>query len=282
MAIRLMIDSAADISKADAEKLGIKLVPMIINFNDEEYMDGVDLLPEEFYSKLVASKNLPKTSQITEYRFEEIFSKMTANGDEVIAITISSKLSGTYGQAVMAAEKFGGKVRVIDSLNACIGERLLGLYALQLIAEGKSLDDIENILNEKKKKINVTAIVGTLEYLKKGGRVSAAVAFVGGMLSIKPIIGVIDGAVKVVGKALGMKKAYTLLDSLVSKTNGIDWDMPYGVVWSGIDKGVLEKYVEETTLIDANRKGNMPAYILGGTIGTHVGPGAVGISFFEK
>ncbi|MBE5734907.1 MAG: DegV family protein [Clostridiales bacterium] len=282
MSIRLVIDSASDISKIEAEKLGIMLMPMIINFDKEEYLDGVNLLPEDFYEKLTSSKILPKTSQITAYRFEEVMDEITGNGDEAVVITISSKLSGTYNQAVMASEKYNGKIRVIDSLNACAGERLLGMYAIRLIEESKTLDEIEQELNIAKKKINVTAMVATLEYLKKGGRVSSAVAFVGGMLSIKPIIGVVDGEVKLIGKAMGTKKAYNLIDNLVSKTSGIDYTMPIAYIWSGIDKSSLDKYLENSNLVDPAVKYDIEGFNLGGTIGTHVGPGAVGIAFFEK
>ncbi len=281
MAVRLLIDSASDINKTEADALGITLVPMIINIDNEEYMDGYNLLPEQFYEKLANSNTLPKTSQITEYRFEEIFDEMTKCGDDVVAIVISSKLSGTYNQAVMASEKFNGRVRVIDSLNACAGERLLGLYALRLINDGKTLDEIEKLLNEKKKKINVTAMVGTLEYLKKGGRISPTVAFIGGMLSIKPMIGVIGGEVKVIGKAMGTRKAYIMLDNLVSKKI-IDYDMPHAVLWSGVDVSNLDEYLRTTSIISGDIKDNISRYNLGGTIGTHIGPGAVGVAFFEK
>ena len=136
--IRIAVDSASDISEAEAKELGVEMLPMIIGFGDEEYLDGVNLLPKTFYEKLIESDDLPKTSQISPYRFEEAFEKWTKTGDEVVLITISSKLSGTYQGAVQASEKYEGKVFVVDSLNACIGERLLCLYALRLLQTGLS------------------------------------------------------------------------------------------------------------------------------------------------
>lgn len=283
MAIKLMVDSAADISKVEAKQLGIEMIPMVITFDNEDYYDGVDILPTEFYEKLIESDTLPKTSQVTPFRFEEAFKKLTANGDEVIVITLSSKLSGTYAAAASAAEKFDGKVCVVDSLNAAIGERLLVEYALRLIGEGKlNLQEIAAELDERKTKIRLMALLGTLEYLKKGGRISAAVAFAGEILSLKPVIALVDGEVKLVGKALGSRKGNNLLNTLVEKSNGIDFAMPYGVVYSGLDKSLLDKYVKDSAKLWEASTNRVPEYVIGATIGTHVGPGAVGVAFFEK
>lgn len=283
MAIKLMVDSASDISRADAEKLGITVLPLLINFDGVDYYDGVDITPTEFYEKLIESEALPKTSQITPFRFEEEMGKLTANGDEVLVITLSSKLSGTYAAAVQAAEKFGGKVEVVDSLNAAIGERLLAEYALRLIKKGGwSLKALKAELDEKKKNVRLLALLDTLEYLKKGGRISAAVAFAGEILSLKPVIAVVDGEVKLVGKALGSRKGNNLLSALAEKSNGIDFTMPCGVVYSGTDKTVLEKYLKDSAKLWAEATDHLPKHIIGATIGTHVGPGAVGVAFFEK
>lgn len=282
MAIKLMIDSASDISKEEANKLGILMIPMIITIDNEDYYDGVDISPYQFYEKLVKSNNLPKTSQINPYRFEEEFKKFTSNGDELIVITISSKLSGTYESAKQAALNFEEKVHVVDSLNACIGERLLCMYALRLIGQNIPAKKIVDELNRIKSKINVLAIVDTLEYLRKGGRVSSAVAFAGELLSIKPLVSVVEGEVKLIGKARGVKKANSLLNTFVEKKGGIDFTMPYGVIYSGLDDSSLKKYLKESIHLFQGEITDIPSHILGGTIGTHVGPGAIGIAFFEK
>lgn len=282
MATRIIIDSASDINKEEAAALGVTLVSMKIRIGEEEFLDGVDLYPAEFYDKLIESDELPKTSQINPFRFEEEFEKVAAAGDEAVVIVISSKLSGTYLSAQTAAEKFAGKIFVVDSLNACIGERLLCQYALRLIKEGKTAKEIAAKLEEKKGKICVMAMLNTLEYLKKGGRISAAVAFAGGILSIKPVIAVEEGEIKLVGKAMGSKKGNNLLTTLVEKTGGIDFSMPYGVVWSGKDKSTLEKYVTDSAKLWEEHTDDVPAHMIGCTIGTHIGPGAIGVAFFRK
>lgn len=282
MAVKVLIDSASDIGAQEAKKLGVVLLPMIVSFGDEEYFDGVDITPQQFYEKLIEGDELPKTSQVSPFRFEEAYAKYTANGDELLVITISSKLSGTYNAAKQAAIEFGDKVRVVDSMNACIGERLLCQYALRLLAEGKGLNEVADELERVKGRINVMAVIGTLEYLKKGGRISAAAAIAGELLSIKPVVAVVDGEVKVVGKALGSKKGNNLLNRLVVEKGGIDFSMPYGTVWSGLDNSVMEKYVKDSAALWAEYTDQVPAYILGATIGTHIGPGAVGVAFFSK
>lgn len=281
MAVKIIIDSASDISEKEAEGLGVTLVPMEIRIGAEEYLDGVNLTPAEFYEKLIESDELPQTSQINPYRFDEAYGKTVAAGDEAVVITISSKLSGTYANAVQAAEKYAGKVFVVDSLNACIGERLLCQYALTLVQEGKTAKQIAEILNKEKGRIRVLAMLGTLEYLKKGGRISAAVAFAGGVLSIKPVIAVEGGEIKLIGKAMGSKKGNNLLTALVEQ-KGIDFSMPYGVVRSGLDESLLKKYVADSARLWEKETRDVPAYMIGSTIGTHIGPNAIGVAFFEK
>ncbi|MBR1967823.1 MAG: DegV family protein [Clostridia bacterium] len=280
--IKIVIDSASDMNEKEAKELGVNFVAMEINFGNESYFDGVNLLPKEFYEKLIESDVLPQTSQINPFRWEEVFEELTADGSEVLAITISSKLSGTYASACVAAEKFPGKVYVLDSLSAAIGERLLCYHALDLIKKGLTAKEILTELDQKKLKLNIMAMVDTLEYLKKGGRISAAVAFAGTLLSIKPVVALIDGEVKLIGKAMGSKKGNNLLNSFVEKKGGINFNMPYGVIWSGLDDTVLNKYVRDSEHLWKEHAEKVPAYIIGSTIGTHVGPGAIGVAFFEK
>ncbi len=282
MAVKIIIDSASDIDLKEAEELGIGLVPMEVRFAEEEFLDGINLSHKEFFQKLIESVELPKTSQINPFTFEEKINEFVDQGHEVVIITISSKLSGTHRSALEAAKKFDGKVFVVDSLNACIGERILCEYALKLIEQGLTAKEVAKKLDEVKSKINVLALLDTLKYLKKGGRISAITAFAGEMLSIKPVVGVIDGEVKMVGKAVGSKKGNNLLNSLVEKKGGIDFDMPFGVVWSGLDNSMLNKYIEDSGHLWKDFAKTVPAYMIGSTIGTHVGPGAIGVAFFEK
>ncbi len=280
MSVKIMIDSASDINEQEAKELGFLFVPIQVRLDNEEYLDGVDLLPETFYEKLTSSKDMPQTSLINSFRWNEAFENATKNGDEIVVITLSSKISGTYEAALEASKSFNGKVFVVDSLNAALGERLLGLFALELAEQNLSASEIAEKLNEKKNQIRLYAVIDTLKFLKKGGRISATTAFFGEMLSIKPIVSVINGKVEVIGKAKGNKKGNLYIISKVSETGGIDFDMPYGLLYSGNDKSNIEKFATECEYLFANIKPEN--YCLGCTIGTHIGPGAVGIAYFSK
>lgn len=281
MAVKIVVDSASDISKKEAESLGIEMIPMLINFGEEEFYDGVDLTPDEFYEKLIENDILPKTSLINAYRFEELFTKHIDKGDDIVVITISSKLSGTFNAAKEAADKFKGRVFAVDSLSACAGERLLVEYALRLVKDGATAMDVAEELNFIKNKVQIMAMVNTLEYLKKGGRISAAAAIAGKILSIKPVVGIVDGEVKVLGKAMGSKNGSNLLNKIVNE-KGIDFSMPYCVLYSGLEKATLDKYVKDSSAVWEDETDSIPEFVLGATIGTHVGPGAVGVAFFAK
>ena len=282
MAIKLVIDSASDFDNEEAKSLGITLIPMEISFGDETFLDGVNLTHRQFFEKLIESSDLPKTSQINSYRFEECFEKLTANGDEVLAIILSSKLSGTFNSAKQAAKKFGEKVKVVDSLNACIGERILCEYALRLIEKGLSLEDIVKELETKRENICVLALLDTLKYLKKGGRISAVVALTGEVFSIKPVISIKNGEVQLVGKAMGSKKGNNLLMQMVENNGGIDFSMPYTLGYSGLNDENLKKYLADSEKLWKGKTENIPSYMIGSTIGTHVGPGAIAVAFFSK
>jgi len=280
--IKIITDSGSDINKEEAESLGITLAPIEVQFGDEQYLDGFDLLPKEFYEKLEKCSELPKTSLVNEFRWTEYFEKEVNDGNEVVAIILSSKLSGTYKCACDAASKFGDKVFIIDGLSATLGQRLLCKYALRLANEGKTANEIAMLLNEKKHKLHIYAGIDTLKYLKMGGRISATTAFFGEILSIKPIIGVIDGEVKVVSKEKGIKKSCKAITSLVNKHNGIDFSMPYGLVWSGNDRSNIDKFIASESALWTENSEEVDQHILGSTIGSHIGPGAFGIVFFEK
>ena len=280
--IKLLIDSSSDIDQEEADELGVTMLPIQVRFGDDEYLDGVNLSHRRFFELLIESDELPKTSQINEFRYEEAFSKLTQNGDDVIAIVLSSKLSGSYNCAVTAAKKFNGKVRVIDSLNACVGERILCQYALKLIKENTPIDEIVSKLEENKKKIKLLAMLDTLKYLKKGGRISAMVALTGEVFNIKPVVSVENGEVKLVGKAIGSKKGNNLLKQLVKNCGGIDFSMPYVVAYSGLSDELLKKYLEDSRELWESNADEIPQVMIGSTIGTHVGPGAIAVCFFSN
>ncbi|MBR4952951.1 MAG: DegV family protein [Oscillospiraceae bacterium] len=282
MAVRIIIDSASDISRSEAYTLGITHIPMKIIFDDVEYSDGVDLTHREFFEKLIESDTLPTTCQIPPAEFADEFEKAVSEGDEVVCITISSKLSGTYQSAVIAASDYPGSVYVIDSENACIGERLLVLLAVDLVNKGLTAAHIASILSEAKKKIRVLGLLQTLEYLKRGGRISSAAAFAAGVLSIKPVVAVENGEVVVVGKARGSKQGNNLLRELVLQCGGIDFDFPVCLGYSGLSDETLRKYAEDNRDLWSEHSDKLSYNSIGAAIGTHVGPGVVAVAFFEK
>lgn len=282
MAVKLVIDSASDISKKEAEELGIHMLSMTILFGDRTYIDGVDLTGREFFEKLIETDELPTTSQINMFQFEECFSELTSDGSDVVAITLSSKLSGTYAGAVSAAGAFPGKVFVVDSCNASLGERILIQYAVRLLREGATAKELVVSLEEARKKIKLLALLDTLEYLQKGGRIPAVIAMSGSVLQIKPVISIMDGEVKMIGKAMGSKKGNNLLMQLIGKSGGIDFQMPYATAYSGMDDGLLQKYLKDSASIWEDELDHVPSYCIGSTIGTHIGPGAIAVAFFAK
>ena len=208
MGVKIVTDSGSDMPQARAKELGITVLPLTFRFGNDEYLDGVTMTSKEFYERMEQEPELPKTSQITPYRYSEVFKELTADGSDVLYICISSGVSGTIQSATMAASEFDGKVRVFDSRHFCISEALLAEYAKRLADEGKSLDEIYDAVEKARDKVRIIAIFATLENLKRGGRISSTTAFVGEVLSIKPLITITDGVVDIPGKVRGMKKGY--------------------------------------------------------------------------
>lgn len=283
MSVRIITDSAADLTAEYAAEHGIEVVSLKTIFPDGEYVQGVNLTVEEFYEKLIESTEIPRTSQVTPFEFHEAFQRVVDAGDTAVVLTLSSKLSGTYDSAVAAAADFPGSIFVIDTLNVTIGEQLLIERACQLRSEGLDAAAIAAQCEAEKGSVRVIAALDTLEYLKKGGRISAAVAFAGGVLSIKPVIAVVDGAVELIGKARGSKQSNNLLRTKIFEAGGIDFDRPVRVGYTGLSDSLLRKYLRDSHDIYAEHlEGDPETCHIGSIIGTHVGPGAIAVSFFAK
>lgn len=280
MAIRIITDSASDILPAEAERMGITVLPMTILWDDVQYRDAVDMDHNEFFERLEGSSTLPTTSLVSPDVFLEKYEELTKNGDEVLVITISSVLSGTCQSATIAAEEYEGRVVVVDSLSATVGERILVQKGLEYIKEKRSLKEIADRLNEDRLHIRVLARLDTLEYLKRGGRISAATALAAGILSIKPVITIQDGAISLIGKARGSKNANNLLHRFVDEAGGIDFDNPFCLVYSGCSGVPLQQYIDDSRDLWVKYTNELPISTIGATVGTHIGPGAVGIAFF--
>lgn len=278
MSVKIIVDSTVDLTPDVRAK--VKTVPLAVRFGDQEFLDGVTITAEKFYEMLVGSQELPTTSQPTPAAFEDAFREAVEAGHEVVCITIASKLSGTYQSATIAAEEFPGKVFVVDSRSAAIGSGILTEYALELAEQGMTGEQILQELMEKRKQVHLYFMVDTLEYLKKGGRLNAAVAVVGGLLNIKPILHVEEsGELKMLSTARGMKKAFAALSELAEKDGGPDRSKPILLAYTGTSDENLVKYMEESTDIWAP---GTKSTIVGAAIGVHAGPGAVAAAFFSK
>lgn len=273
--VRIVVDSTANLHPEFRDSVSV--VPLTVRFGKEEYVDGVNLTPEAFYKKLEASKELPTTSQAAPYAFSELFEQIVESGDEVVALVVSGGLSGTCQSAVIAASDYPGKVFVVDSRSIAIGLGILAEYAITLVDKGLSAGEIAAELEQVKEKVRLFAVVDTLEYLQRGGRVSKTVAIAGGMLSVKPIIALEDGSIKMAGKARGNKQANAQMDAMVTKL-GIDYEKPSMLGYTGTSDELLCKYRAQSEIWT----GDVYESIVSGVVGTHAGPGAVAVAFFAK
>ena len=279
MGIQIVIDSTTDLPAQAAEQ--VKIVPLTIHFGEQQYVSGVDIDARSFYEKLVESDVLPTTSQPTPAAFADVFQAAVEAGDEVVCITISSKLSGTFQSASIAAMDFPGKVFVVDSRTVTLGCGILTQYALDLAKQGISARELAQRVEKKREKVRLLALLDTLEYLKKGGRISATVAFAGGLLNIKPVICVAEGEVKLLGKARGFRQGSNLLMQQIEKAGGVDFDLPVLLGYTGLSDAMLKKYMEDSAQLWQGRVDSLPVSIVGSVVGTHAGPGAVAVAFFS-
>ena len=279
MNVRIIIDSTTDLAP---ELQGqVQVVPLVVSFGTEEYIDGVTITHEEFYSKLIESDVLPTTSQATPAAFAEVFEEVAAAGDSAVVITVASQLSGTCQSARIAAEDYDN-IYVVDSGSVTLGAGILAEYALRCARSGMTAAEIAGLLEKKKEDICLIAMLDTLEYLKKGGRISAAVAFAGGLLNIKPVVNVKDGVINMLGKARGSKQGNNLLVQEIEKTGGIDFDLPILLGYSGLSDALLKKYITDSAPLWENGIDTLRYTSIGSVVGTHAGPGAIAAAFFHK
>ena len=278
MAIRIITDSTVDI--ADKYSNLFTVVPLTVSFGEKDYIDGVTLSKQEFYQKLISGPELPKTSQATPAVFAEVFKKLQEEGDEAVVITVSSRLSGTYQSACIAAEDFPN-VRVVDSKNVSIASGVLAEYALRCAEDGMGLDELADHLTKKREEVGLVAMVDTLEYLKRGGRISGAAALAGGVLGIKPVVTARDGELAVLGKARGSKKANNLLIEQIRK-NGVDFSMPLLLGYTGLSDDMLQQYIQDSQCLWKGHVDDLDCVQLSSVIGTHAGPGAVAVAYFKS
>ena len=280
MAVKLIVDSSFDITPQVRARVDV--VPLTIHFGEQEYIDGITIDSKTFYEKLVESDVLPTTSQATPFVFEEAFRKAVDAGDQVVCLPCAAKLSGTHQSAVIAAEEFGGKVHVVDSQSIAIGGGILAEYALTLLDKGMSAEEITWKLLRKREDVRVLALLDTLEYLKKGGRISATAAIAGGILNIKPVITITGGEIKMLGKARGSRQGNNLLVQEIQKAGGVDFGKPVLLGYTGISDSLLRKYISDSAQLWQDHVDRLNVETVGSVVGTHAGPGAVAVAFFAS
>lgn len=278
MATRIITDSASDI--VDFPDPNLTVLPMTVAFGSTVYHDGVDLTHERFYDLLVESDELPSTGAVSPGVFAQAYDEAQAAGEDVVVVTLSSKVSATWQSARIAAEGRGG-VHVVDSLSSCIGERVLVEYALMLAERGLPAADIAARLERARSRVHMLALLDTLEYLRRGGRIGSAAASAGALLALKPVVTMTDGEVELLGKARGSKNARNLLVELVGE-HPIDFAMPFCLAYTAGGEAMLKKYVRDSSdlwdgIVDA-----LPICSVGATIGTHAGPGAIAVAYFSQ
>ena len=278
MRVKIIVDSTADLRSEVAEKVGI--VPLTVHFGEKEYISGVNITPQKFYEMLVESDALPTTSQPTPAAFEDAFEKALEECDEVVCLTCSGKLSGTCQSANIAAAEFPGKVHVVDSNTIAIALGILVEYAVELTERGLSAEEIVLKLLQKRDKVKLLALVDTLEYLKKGGRISSTAALAGGLLNIKPVLTIEGGVIKLLGKARGSRQGNNLLVQEIVKAGGVDFSKPVMLGYTGLSDALLQKYIQDSAAIWEAYKDQLPVSVVSSVVGTHVGPGAVAVAFF--
>ena len=280
MNVRILADSSADVTKETREK--ITVIPLNLFFGEEEYQDGVSITYKEFYEKLVEYDDLPHTSQANPDTFARYFEEIKEKDETAVVITLASTLSGTYQSALIAAEDYEDRIFVVDSLNATIGSGILVELAVKYAESGMSAKEIKEKLDEEKNNICLMGIVDTLEYLKRGGRISKTAAVAGEVLGIKPVLRIQNGEIIVLGKARGSKRSYNLLVTEVEKAGGADFDKPVMLAYSGLSDTLLQKYIEDSRTLWEGYTDKLEQTCIGSVIGTHLGPGAIAVAFFSK
>ena len=276
---QIIIDSSTDLTPAIRDR--VTVVPLTIHFDGREYIDGVTIDHKKFYELLVESDALPTTSQASPAAFADKYEQVRAAGDQAVVLTVSSRLSGTYQSAVIAAEDYP-EIQVVDSLNVAIGTGILAEYALRLADRGLDAEHIALKLLRIRDKIRLVAMLDTLEYLKKGGRISKTAAVAGSLLSIKPVICIRDGEIAILGKARGSRQGNNLLVKEIEAAGGVDFDMPLLLGYTGLNDVLLQKYIADSAYLWEAHGDALQATCIGSVVGTHAGPGAVAVAFFQQ
>ncbi len=275
MTVKIVTDSAADIPRETATKMGISIVPLTVAFGTEVYRDGIDLSSEEFFHKLTHSKELPKTAHPSVASFVETYRSLVGDGAEIISIHLSRKLSGTYQAAILARDEVANDchVEVVDSGSVSMGIGLTVISAARVIQEGASFKEVLELVNRNVSQSRLVAFFQTLEYLHKGGRIGKAKTLMGAILHVKPMIIIREGEVHPFGLARtrtgAIKKLYEFAKSLPRIKE-------LSVMYGGTDLKEVDALLE---MMDSFFPKHRIQVAQGGTtLGTHTGPGTMAIA----
>ncbi len=278
--IRIITDSTADISLERASELNVGIVPLRVIVNGKEYKDRVELLPEEFYRILEENDVTPTTSQPSPKDFLDAYQEGVENKDSIIVFTLSSSISGTYQSANIAKDLAEyDDIYVVDTRTTILGQRIIVEKACQLRDEGKSVQEIVEFIEKFKHKVKLFAMVDTLEYFYKGGRLTKSEAAIGNLLKMKPIVSLVDGKLELVAKSRGTKKATAKVIDLINESGEIDLNEQIYLGYTGTDD-MMDKF--QAILNEELGIKNDGYTIVGPVIGTHAGPGAKAIVYVEK
>lgn len=277
--VKILTDSSCDLSPQHCQELGVEMLPITVNFGSESFRANLDITNEEFYEKLAASPELPKTAQITPAFFEEKFKEYKESGDDVVCLFISSMMSGTLQSARLAKNLVGAdKIYLPDTLNVTFALGLLVEEAVKMRDRGLSAAEIAEEVEKLVPRVRLWALIDDLKYLKMGGRLSATSALVASILGICPIITLENGLVEVVGKARGKKAAFKFIQGLIEK-EPISGDFAVTVGHAAVPK-TRDDFID--FLAPFLKKRQVLKQDIGSIVGTHTGPGACGLCYIRK
>lgn len=277
----IMTDSGCDLDRSLCERIGVVQLPILVNLGDEIYTDRGNLQPPEFYRRIAADRTLvPRTSQIPPADFIRAFEAALKDHEEIVYISFSSGLSGTCESARVARETVAPeRIHIVDSLSASVGQGLIVLAAAAMAKRGWSREQIVATLGALTEHIEHLFVAGSLEMLRRGGRVSKTVAVLGGMLDVRPILHIQQGKIYPLENARGEKKALRRLVELMSERGVRLAEQTIGLNYAG-DRGIAERLREQIASAFGCTK--FVVSEIGAAIGAHSGPGTVSVFFFNQ
>lgn len=275
--IKIITDSTSDLPKGLAEKYDIEVLPLTIYFDENEYRDWIDITPKVFYEMMRNSEKLPTTSQVNPNSFKEKYELYLKEYDYIISLHLSSLASGTYNSAVIARDMVDkDRIKVIDTRNFTYGFGQMVIEAAKMAKDGRSVDEIIDRIEYFIKNVKTLFVVDTLEYLKKGGRLSATKATIGTLLNLKPILTVDDGKIVAIDKARGMKKALKRIVEIM-KEQGAELKGQIAKIGHADNLAHLEEF--KTAIKEVYGDVEMEEFEIGCVIGVYCGPGTVVIHY---